>query len=181
MKDKALYGLEKYGPEFLSIIGSILILIISNKYGLGEVFYRVLDAATVFSSITVGFMGALLGILYSMSNTDLIQGLFEYREDKKLLKSYFFRCIIAGILLAAVSTILYLKNYIHLVLLIVIILLWGFLLVYTFTCTYRILNIMLHIIFVENKNKIERPMPMKQSDEKREELKEKFSSTESQD
>lgn len=179
MREKALYRLEKYGPEFLGVIGGILVLVISNKYGLGESFYRVLDATTVFSSIIVGFMGALLGILYSMSNTDLIQTLFEYRENKKLLKSYFFRCITAGICLAAVSTVLYLKGYMHLVLLVVAMLLWGFLLVYTFACTYRILNIMLHIIFVENKNTSKRPAAMKQSDDKREELKEKFKSRES--
>lgn len=151
-KEKFFYFLERGGPELIGIVGGIIILIIMTEYGLGSNFEKILDSAIVFSSIIVGFMGALLGILYSMSDTRLLQRLFEYRECRGLLKSYFARCITSGIVLVAITIALYLKSYFFLTALVGAILIWGFLLTYTFACTYRIMNIMLHIIFLEDKS-----------------------------
>lgn len=182
--DTLLWITEKYLPFALGILGAILMgwCSISGKINNSNSLEKILDSTVTFSSITVGFVGALLGILFSIRNTEVIDLLFKSRE-KDTLKKYFKQNIISGIILVIVSMALYVKDDIDSIITInvknirlssIFFIIWGFLLFYMLTSTYRITSIMMHIIFSDDDNKNKELKPVKMDEKGKEELKNKY-------
>ena len=89
MKAKILKFIESWLPLFVGLICAGVSLYIYQKINLfDDNFDKLLDAIINFDSITIGFIGVLLGVLFSIRNTTLIEILFKHRT-RDLLKKYF--------------------------------------------------------------------------------------------
>lgn len=169
--------LEKCGPCILGTIGAALAiwLVLICKLS-QEAFDKVLESTITLSSILIGFIGALLGILFTVKNTETISLLFQSKE-KIVLKRYFRYNVILGMFLVVFSLLLYVieavENLTETIQYIVYGL-WGFLLLYTLSSTFRIINIMMHIIFDEKPNENKEPEPVKMDDKEKTELKKQY-------
>lgn len=120
-----------------------------------------------------------MGILYSIRSTKLLKKLFDYRENRDILKNYFKQCILSGIFLVAFTIFLYVRKYFILTILVIGVFAWGFLLIYMFCCTYRIINIMMKIIFEDDFEESQKEIGTRRAyveldEKKKQELKEKY-------
>jgi hypothetical protein len=105
---------ERLYPLILSgIIGSIILLngLKPNLQG----FEKVLDGIITFSSIVVGFLGALLAVILSLSNTEVVKYVYSYTRDRTISKnkkivflSYCRQAIYFGFLCVLLSISMYL-------------------------------------------------------------------------
>jgi len=107
-----------------------------------EAFANALSSTITWASVLLGFIGVLLGILFSLLNTELIQMLFKH-ATREVLKQYFSEALIGGILLIAVSMLLFIFNHQMLLSL------WISAIIYKLLCSYRIISIMMHILFYQ--------------------------------
>jgi hypothetical protein len=136
--------------EIYPIIGGALGFIIS-VFLIGncipEEFDKILDASINFSSILTGFVGALIAILFSIKDTELMKYLFKYKK-KNVLLHYFKNTVLSGIIIVIFSAILYLRNnLININIVKFSISVWIFLIIYFILASYRIIDIMMIIIF----------------------------------
>lgn len=139
---------EKNGPICIAILFTIIAVYVRCKFSLGAGFGKILDATVVFASIMVGFVGVLMGVLFSIRDADLIKLFFQSRGIK-MLKRYFRENIISSIALVVLSIVLYLKNYLGCFDWIVYTG-WSYLLAFTLFSAVRIIHIIFHIVFAEN-------------------------------
>lgn len=166
------------------IIGGILFLVFIYVFNLVNVIIsseKILDSTITFTSIIVGFVGALIGILFSIRDSDIINELFK-KNKREILKKYFQWTIISGLLLVLISTILYLHNNIcktytflnlNIKMIDIIFALWAYLVGYFVLSTYRITDIMMYIIFKDPNLKNKEPDSVKLEDTKKDDLKKK--------
>lgn len=146
--------IESYGPLIISAIGTMLIVYLLKRCSKIELFGgdfngtfdRILDSSVVFASIIVGFSGVLMGILFSISERRIMKSFFRgYAKSK--MKTYFGRNILAGLLLVFISLGLYMRDYFVDNMGGSIALIWLFLLLYVLSSAYRIISIMMHVLF----------------------------------
>lgn len=146
--------IESYGPLLISAIGTLLIVYLLKKCSNIELFGgdfngtfdRILDSSVVFASIIVGFSGVLMGILFSISERRIMKSFFRgYAKSK--MKTYFGRNILAGLLLVFISLGLYMRDYFMDNMGGGIAFVWLFLLLYVLSSAYRIISIMMHVLF----------------------------------
>lgn len=106
--------LEKLYPFIFSLLSFIIGFIYLNLVHISytSAFDNVLNAVITFSSILVGFIGVLLGLLFSISNSPIVSKMFE-KSEKYVLKNYFIDSIVSGILLVFFSIMLFLREYIN--------------------------------------------------------------------
>lgn len=177
-KDYLLWALEKYLPCFLGIVAFVTIIVSASKINISSTsFERILDSTITLSSIIVGFVGVLLGLLFSIRNTEIVDLLFK-KKSKNVLQSYFKSNILSGILLVLMSLILYLSDAITDISILAKHIthgIWGFLLIYTIASAYRIINIIMFILFCDEKNENKEPEPMKMDDKRKQDLKNRYS------
>lgn len=129
----------------LSLIVVVLGFIFEWTYKI-EKFDKVLDSVITFSSIILGFLGALLGILITIKDSNIMKKIYK-ENHKKTIKFYFSEAIIFGFLVVIVSTILHLfvgsdKNYVQCVFFF-----WIFLTSQFFFSSYRVISTLMHIMF----------------------------------
>ncbi len=155
--DYSFYYIEKLGPTFLFLCFLIVGVIVQKQYRFdyNNNLINLVDSIITFSAIIVGFVGVLLAVLFSIRNTEIISLLFE-RKEKKVLKGYFTSTILSGLFLVVISSLLFLKDYIDSVITADMLGLnfsnwifafWLALIAFLFGATYRIINIMMHIVF----------------------------------
>lgn len=179
---KAAQYLEAYWPLGCSLVGSIIIALItrscigtqifSNDFG--STFDKILDSTIVFSSIIVGFTGVLMGILFSISEKKLMRRFFSTRA-RKLLKAYFARNIISGMLLVVSSMLLYMRDYMTFETKLIISYVWSVLLIYVFCSAYRIIAIIMHILFASvDEDENQEPSGRKMDDSRVRELEQQY-------
>lgn len=184
ISDNLFWFTEKYLPYILGVLGALFMgwCSLGGKINNNNSLEKILDSTITFSSITVGFVGALLGILFSIRNTEIIDLLFESRE-KDTLKKYFRQNIVSGIILVVVSMTLYVKDGIDNIIAInieklkpssIFFIMWGFLLFYMLASTYRITSIMMHIIFSDGKVENKEPEPVIMDEDSKKKLKEQY-------
>jgi len=169
---------EKYFPCFLGGVAFISVIIVTLKINISiSSFEKILDTTITLSSIIVGFVGVLLGLLFSIRNTEIVDLLFK-RKSKYVLKSYFRNNILSGILLVLVSLALYFNEFIgriNIVVKYIVYGVWGFLLVYTIASAYRITDIIMFILFCDEENENSEPEPVIMDEERKRELKNRYS------
>lgn len=131
---------EQYYPLIAAIVGIIIFICSSCNFWLSEDFDKVLNGVITFSSILVGFMGALLAILASIRNTEIVEYIYSHVEKSLFLK-YFKFTIIPGLLVVVLSCVMFVikNNFLGV--------LWTFTTIYFAFASYRIIDILLRIIF----------------------------------
>lgn len=163
---KILYG-------FYPLIVAIIILWLSIKlnftYDLKN-FDKVLDGAITFSSIIVGFLGALLGILVSIKDSKIVQAIFETNE-RYTLKYFFNENFIIGLLVVIVSCIMQVLREYQTIWSSIFFYSWIVLFSWFLPSTYRIVNILMSVFFKTNSASVDsRPEGNRVDDQRREEI-----------
>ncbi|CAM3489027.1 MULTISPECIES: hypothetical protein [Saccharibacillus] len=106
MSDKSKY--KEWIPRLIPWLVSISIVTLSLYLGFSYMlnkFEKVLDSFIPFSSIMVGFLATLLGILMTIRNTPIMK-VIEKEKQLPVLKYYFIEPILCGFIVVIMSTIL---------------------------------------------------------------------------
>jgi len=154
-KNEIKYIREKYYPIVLAIISFIMFFTLTYfvELNYGEPFENIVNAIITFSSIIVGFIGVLLGLMSSIRDKPIIIELFK-RSDIKVLRRYFNDSLSSGIILIFFSMFLFLEDYLSRNCYIssfdifdILVVIWVGLLTYTVLCTWRIFQIITNMLF----------------------------------
>lgn len=145
-------SVEKYFPLGVGLL-AVAFLFYFNITPKIKGLEKVLDGVITFSSITIGFLGALLAIILSISKSEVIQHLYkhvDFNNGKSLLFRYFQEAIIAGFVVVIFSIFMYVLKekypfpYGNLVFY-----LWGFTTTFLVMASYRIIKILMTALFLE--------------------------------
>lgn len=118
-------------------------------------FDDLLVSVITFGSIVTGFLGALLGILMSIRNSDIVKEIFS-NYAKNILKFYFYETFILGFLLIIFTSSMQILIGYDFNFTLYIYYLWIFISFSFIPSTFRIVKILLDIFFRSN-NRKERP------------------------
>ncbi len=165
---------QRWGPTSISLLLAIVAIIIYIRVDVKGEFNEILQAAIVFASIIIGFTGVLMSILYSLSDRKAMEE-FMSTAEYQLLKSYFKKCVFVGLLLVFISMALFIRhtypNYF-----VIILFVWVFLLGYTFTGFYRIIQIIFSIAFTNDDLENKKPADIEMNEIDKIRLKETLNS-----
>ncbi|WP_408956188.1 hypothetical protein [Natroniella sp. ANB-PHB2] len=170
-------NIEKLYPAIISfLITFILVHFRFLNFAEYKKFDNLLDGIITLSSVTVGFLGVLISILFTLRDTELIQKLFA-SELKNDLYDYFNKTLHSGILVIIFSNIFYLRDefksftiFDDLLFLELISVLWTWLVLYFSLTSYRIVNVMMQIVFKSHSATEKRPLSEPISNEELKEL-----------
>lgn len=109
-------------------------------------FDKVLDGSITFSSIVVGFLAALLGILMSIRDTEIVKELFRQKEIGTL-KFYFNEALLLGFTTVILSGVLHVIRQKEGLVVVTTFYVWCVILFWFIGSTYRIVNILMNIFF----------------------------------
>lgn len=137
-------------------------------------FQHVLEAAVTFSSIVVGFLGALLAILMSIRDSEIVGFMYKH-VDKAVLRGYFKSAILAGIATVVFSSALYILPSGLMGDLASIC--WASVVGYFILASYRIIDILLEVIFKEPEATEHAPPGNRMSPEEASRLEDQFKAT----
>lgn len=128
-----------------------------------------MDASITFTSIAIGFIAALLGILITIKDSEIVKRIFE-EDEHKSLKSWFYEAFIIGVLLL-ISTCI---NYVFLndvnIWSTLFFYMWLSAIVWFAYSLFRIINVLMDVFFKSNDTEM-RPESNRYSDEERQEAK----------
>lgn len=148
---------EQYMPIVLFCVVTIASIIVAHYFDFtsyNDVFDNILDATINFNSIIIGFVGVLIGILFSLRDSHIVSLLFKHNKEQQL-KRYFLEAIISGVVLLLFSAGLYLRNVYPInTIMCYLISIWCGLLVYSGACYYRIIMLMVNIVFIRDEDVI---------------------------
>ncbi|HFJ9494794.1 MULTISPECIES: hypothetical protein [Bacillus cereus group] len=154
---------EKYYP---TVISALLVIVFGCFRFTPKIdgFEKVLDGVISFSSIALGFLGALLAIILSISKSNVIQHLYSYMaqsggDGRKILFGYFQRGLLTGFAVVILSIGMYVisKQTLNMYF-IGISYLWLFLVFYFVLSSYRIVSVLMYTLFKhESENEPYRP------------------------
>ncbi|OEH86212.1 hypothetical protein BHU72_11795 [Desulfuribacillus stibiiarsenatis] len=113
---------------------------------------KLFDNAIMFSSIILGFLGALLGILATIRNSSVVKEIFNSNKEN-IIKRYFYEAFISGFMIVLLSSILHIVLEMDRLVTKFLFISWYFSVFYFAISAYRIINILMGILFVSNKNK----------------------------
>lgn len=154
-------------PWLVCLIISVVALLLNFSYK-AKNFDKVLESVITFGSIILGFLGALLGIIITIKNSDIMQEIHKKEQDK-LLKSYFSESLSFGFAVIIFSIILQLLLDEDLVFASCIFFLWMFSLFVFLFSSYRIVSLLMKILFkadiqTDLNEKVHDPVQKKHSD-----------------
>lgn len=109
-----------------------------------------LDGVNTTAALIIGFLGAMLPVILGMKNeSKFVKYVFE-KDSKKLFLKYIKSTLMSGLLLVAITVILYFRNSFIESYGKNIFFVWVFLLVCFLLCTYRSLSNMLNLVFAKD-------------------------------
>ncbi|OTW89022.1 hypothetical protein GVV68_16980 [Bacillus cereus] len=129
-------------------------------------FDKVLDGSITFSSIVVGFLAALLGILISIRDTEIVKEIFRQNEIGTL-KYYFNEALILGFITVILSGILHVVRGNTFLSVTIIFYVWSVGLFWFIASTYRIVHLLMNIFFKSHYN-TRRPQPVEDDPDEQE-------------
>lgn len=156
MKNKVFAFFEKWIPFAALIVITIVHRYIDTKYNIiitNETYDKILDAMITFFSIMLGFVGVLIGILFSIRNTKLVKMLFAHKSREKL-KWYFSEAFLSGFLFIILSVLMYAKN--EVIFMNELVSFWVGLILYSLLCNCRIIKIIMNIVFFDEEKQQEK-------------------------
>lgn len=181
MKNKTI---EKYYPLLISILISTLIVIKVEVASISDELKHILEAAITFSSIIIGFLAAMLGIIFSIKDTELMNLILHYDDTKDTFVNYFRKSIISGFTTVIISALLFLGNQIPNIELMQInfeikmlkfsFVLWVFILTYFILSSFRIIDILMIIILDKSNATYKEPKGEELEEDKVKTLKEEL-------
>ncbi|WP_010502848.1 hypothetical protein [Paenibacillus elgii] len=155
----------KYFGWLYPLLLALIILAVAYKFGFNskvKYFDKVLDGSITFSSIVVGFLGALLGILISIRDSSIVKAIFETNE-KKTLKLYFQETFIIGFAVVIFSCTMHVMRDESSVVTDWLFTAWILVAAWFIPSTYRIVSILMSVFFSSNIS-IDRPQGNKTED-----------------
>ena len=161
---------EKYFPTICGSFSCLVIMLCYKTFGFGENGKDLLSAAIVFASILIGLIGVLMSTLFSVKNEERVELFLKYK--RKEMKYIFKSSIATGFLLVILSMILYMpwtKTVYQIILVI-----WSFLIGYSFASMYRVLDIVFHIVFSETTLRTDEPEKHTMKTDERKKLQAKY-------
>lgn len=162
---------ERFYPFLISLFFVILMLYLNIGPAV-KGFEKVLDGVITFSSIVVGFLGALLAVIMSLSKSEVIKHLYDYKleerngegKGKVLFFVYCYQAISSGFITVLFSIFMYVIKelsssswYIT-----YIFGLWMFITIFFITSSFRIINILMIVLSQEAKTNSPDRQPKKQ-------------------
>jgi hypothetical protein len=105
MKNKVLITIEVILPFLIAALITTVALSLGFNSKIDK-FEKIVDGTITFSSILVGFLAALMGILVSIKDSDIVKHIFEVR-GKVLLAVYLSETIFLGFLTVIASGVMY--------------------------------------------------------------------------
>lgn len=169
---------EKFYPIIFAIIITILYKVFLMSEYLPQNFDKIIDASIYFSTIIIGFLGVLIAIIFSIRNSEIMKFILSNkgREFK-----YYFKCtLISGVVWIFDGAMLYIRTDLPVIskykihISYYVLLLWVLLMVYFVASSFRIIDIMIEILFKDPNPSIKTPRSEKLDDEKTKELKKKL-------
>nr|DAZ26995.1 MAG TPA: hypothetical protein [Caudoviricetes sp.] len=155
-KDKMRRYFEDWYPLVFSIAITAVYGFIFRNW-VGSYFNDVLNAVISFASIILGFICALVTLLFSLLSTSIMKIVFD-GEYKIRLKRYFVRSCMFGFIVVIFSIILFEREKIFTELnnigaigkgiICFTKCLWVFSISYFTLTTYRVISLMIHIAFL---------------------------------
>lgn len=144
-------------PYLISAIFTVLLFFTGFNYS-SNGFEKILDAAITFSSIIVGFLGALLGILISIKDSKIVKDIFDTKE-KYTLKHYFEETFLIGIGIVVLTCSMYvLINIKNKIVIDIFYYSWLFITLLFIPSSYRIISLLMSVFFNSNNDRSdERP------------------------
>lgn len=149
-------NIEKNYPLIISGFVGLLMLINTDVTSISIQLEKILDASITFSSIIIGFLSALLGIIFSIKNTEIIDSILNYDYTRETFVEYFKKSIISGFFTIMLSSVLFLDELIpnikiekinyEIMLLKYLFILWCAVLTYFILSSYRIIDILMIVI-----------------------------------
>ncbi|SMG58274.1 hypothetical protein [Paenibacillus aquistagni] len=146
MKEKLLVFLEVSFPFLIAV----LFTSIATSYGFNskiDNFEKIIDGTITFSSILVGFIAALMGILVSIKDSDIVKHIFQVR-GKRLFAYYLSETVILGFITVIASGVMY--PFIDKPDIILPFILWQFTIFWFLPSSMRIVLVMMLILFKSN-------------------------------
>ncbi|WP_316568854.1 hypothetical protein [Neobacillus sp. YIM B06451] len=147
--------MDKLGRWFHSFYPYLISLLVTYSLFRYYIDYRmpnfdkVLDGSITFSSIVVGFLGALLAILLSIKDSAIVQLIFNTKE-KLTLKRYFHETFLIGFLVVIFSSIMHVLRGYDEKYVVILFYVWSFTTVSFIPLTYRIVGILMAVFFKAN-------------------------------
>lgn len=130
-------------------------------------FEKVLDGVITFSSITIGFLGALLAIILSISKSEVIKHLYTYvdiNNGKDVFYRYFREVIMLGFFVVIFSIFMYvLKEKYPFPFGDFVFYLWAFSTACFIMSSFRIIRILMGALFWELKSQHFQPYKQKKT------------------
>lgn len=132
-------------PWLLSLIALLLAYLLGFTHTI-ENFDKMLDAVLTFSSIILGFLAALLGILITIRDTSIIKSLFS-NGYKGAIKRAFIEPLTSGLAVVLLTTTFYLYLNVNTFTINIIFYTWLFVLCFFVLTSYRLISILIRILF----------------------------------
>lgn len=159
-------------PWLVSCIISLAALLLNFSYELPR-FEKVLDAVITFGSIIIGFLAALLGILITIKNSEIMKEIYNNNQDI-LLKAYFVEAISSGFIVIILSTIMHLLIGHKHIFVDVVFFIWMVCLSLFLFSSYRIISLLMKVLFKssfgedqeENAADFQNKIPVKNKEDK---------------
>ncbi|MCY9508549.1 hypothetical protein M5W68_20575 [Paenibacillus larvae] len=177
MNDKSSKGgigkvLSLIYPSMIALVCTTIAIKYKVTYKLPN-FDKVLDGSITFSSIVVGFLGALLGILISIKDSEIVDKIFRSNE-RTTLKIFFYEPFLLGVFVVVTSAFMHVLRAYDTLFSGLIFYIWLFLTIWFFPSTFRVVNTFMSVFFVSNKSSV-RPKSNVETDPfRRQELKERL-------
>lgn len=133
-------------PYIVSVLLLVIAYFLDWSYKI-EKFDKVLDSIITFSSIIIGFLGALLGILITIRDTGIMKKIYSKNIYKKELKFYFYETIIIGFIVIVLTTIMYLVMGQEYKINIIIFYAWLFVATLFFISSFNLILKLMSILF----------------------------------
>lgn len=151
------FYVEKYGPVICGFVLAVLGYLFGENFNLTiDDLEKIFNLVITITTVIIGFVGVLLGIIATIKDKPAIQRLWSISEGeaRKTLKNYFMNSLHFGavlifysIFLLIVLKIKYIENNNVLRCLEVI---WTFLCGYSIGSSYRVIRFVMIVLFSDN-------------------------------
>jgi hypothetical protein len=166
-------------PIIISLLSLVASYMLKINYKMPN-YDKVLDGAITFSSIVVGFLGALLGILISIKDSAIVDKIFRSKE-RTTLRFFFYEPFVLGLLVVVSSAIMHVMRAYDDHSSTVTYYVWLLVTVWFIPSTFRVVNTLMSIFFVSNIT-TQRPQSNVETDPvRREEMKQRLKKPRRQD
>lgn len=169
--DKVWYYIERLYPSGLAF--AVVIIYFLSHVKFRDSFSDILSACLSFCSIMIGFIGVLMALLFSLNKNAIKDFVFKNAHYERLIFVFFRTPIQTGFIFIILSLLLYLRNTLASMtefqtvmtyLIDTIKTVWIFTFVLFTTSSYRLIRIVLRIVFYKSEVDDDEPQEEEQLD-----------------